>query len=339
MRHNTLYLILKKLKFSKNRLLFCLKNWLNHKMKAGVVESFLKITRPTLLKKIEEFSLDIQKTSAGDNIFKWSDVAKLYQKIHFPKTKKFVLSMCQNKGGVGKTTTTINMGYLFSCIGKTLLVDLDAQANLSQSFEIYKSKGDFSLKDILENPKDVSSGVINVYENLDIIPNTTSFDIWKRTANNKRSPQYLLQKALKNIKDNYDFIIIDCPPAMDIAFDLALYSSDYALVILEPHPFSIENLENIITEIKRIIDDDVTGLLNLKILGAFFSRYKDTVITREIVQEAEKNFNVFNTKIRDNIQIPESQASKQPVFLYNESCNGSNDYFSLWIELMEKING
>jgi len=308
-------------------------------MKAGVVEEILKVTRPTLLKKIDEYKLNVQKTSAGDNIFKWSDVAKLYQNTYFPKPKKFVLSLCQNKGGVGKTTSVINLGYLFSCIGKTLLIDLDAQANLSQAFEIYKSKSDITLKDVLDNPKEIDKSIVSVSDTLDIIPNTTSFDIWKRTANNKRSPQYLLQRAIKPIKDNYDFILIDCPPAMDISFDLALYASDDVLIILEAHPFSIENLENIITEIQRIIDDDVTGLLDLKVLGVFFSRYKDTIISREIVEEAEKNFDILKAKIRDNVQIPESQASKQAVFSYNESCNGSNDYFKLWLELMEKING
>lgn len=307
-------------------------------MKPKLAEEILKITRPTLLKKIEEFNIPVEKSPAGDNIFTWSDVTQIYQRMYFQKPKKFVISLCQNKGGVGKTSSTINLGYLFSCIGKTLIIDLDAQANLSQAFEIYKSKNDLSLKDALDNPKEVSNSIVNISDSLDILPNTNSFELWKRTSNNKRSPQYLLQKALKQVKDNYDYILIDCPPAMDISFDLALYASDYALIILEPHPFSIENLENITVEIQRIIDDDVTGLLDLKVLGTFFSRYKDTVLTKDIVDQAKQSFDIFETKIRDNIQIPESQASKQPVFLYNEGCNGSNDYFKLWVELMEKIN-
>lgn len=308
-------------------------------MKPKIAEEILNITRPTLLKKIEEFNIPVEKTQAGDNVFTWSNVAKIYQKMYFQKPKKFVMSLCQNKGGVGKTSSTINLGYLFSCIGRTLIIDLDAQANLSQAFEIYKSKADLSLKDVLDNPKDIDKAIISISDTLDVLPNTNSFELWKRTSNNKRSPQYLLQKALKQVKDNYDYILIDCPPAMDISFDLALYASDFALVILEPHPFSIENLENITVEIQRIIDDDVTGLLDLKVLGTFFSRYKDTVITKEIVDTAEQSFDILKTKIRDNIQIPESQASKQPVFLYNEGCNGSNDYFRLWIEIMERING
>ncbi len=308
-------------------------------MKAGIVEDILRVTRPTLLKKASEYGLSPAKSNGGDNIFKWSDVAVLYQKMFFPKYKKFVMALCQNKGGVGKTTTAVNLGYLFSCIGRTLLIDMDAQANLSQTFEVYKSKADISLKDILDSTKDIKKALVNIGNNLDILPNTNHFDFWKRTANEKRSPQYLLQKALKNIKQDYDFILIDCPPGMDISFDLALYSSDYALIVSEPSPYSIENMENIISEIKRIIEDDVTGLLSLEILGAFFCRYKDTIIANEVEKQARAKYSILNTKIRDNVQIPESQAAKMPVLTYNEACNGSNDYFNLFIEILEKING
>lgn len=328
----------KNYKIVKNDFIVYVKNWC--KVKSNIVADLLGISKPTLIKKTKELELDVKKTKNGEHLFSWENVAKMYHKVsHGGKIKKSVISVCQNKGGVGKTTSTINLGYLFSCIGKTLLIDIDAQANLSQVFDIYKSKNDITLKDVLDNPDKIQESIIEVSDTLSVLPNTTNFDLWKKQTILKRNAQYLLQKALKPIKSDYDFIIIDCPPSVDLSFELALYSSNYALVVLDGHPFSLEGLENIISEIQRIIDDDITGLLELKILGVAFSRYKETLITKQIIQSADENFDVFNTKIRETIQIPESQASKQPVFLYNESCNGSMDYFNLWREVMEKING
>ncbi len=322
----------------KNDFIFYYKKWC--KVKSNVIADLLGVSKPTLIKKAKELELDVKKTKNGEHLFNWDNAAKLYHKIAYSnKIQKSVISICQNKGGVGKTTSTINLGYLFSCIGKTLLIDMDAQANLSQVFNIYKSKNDASLKDVLDSPDKINEVIVKVSENLHILPNTTNFDLWKKQAITKRSPQYLLQRALRPIKSDYDFIFIDCPPSIDLAFELALYSSNYALVILDGHPFSLEGLENIISEIQRIIDDDITGLLDLKVLGVVFSRYKETLITKQIIQSADETFDVFNTKIRETIQIPESQASKQTIFDYNESCNGSLDYFKLWMEIMEKING
>lgn len=313
-------------------------------MKAGIVQELLKITRPTLLKKANEAS--IKKTKAGDHIFHWSDVAKLYQKLHFPKIKNTTISICQNKGGVGKTTSTINLGYLFSCIGKTLLIDLDGQANLSQVFNVYNS--DLVIKDILDDPKKINQVINPIDDNLFIIPNNMAFDHWKINSNSKRNVQYFLQRAIKSIKQDYDFILIDCPPSIDLAFELALNASDYALILLDGHQFSLDGLQNITSKIDKIIEEDnqMTGLLNLQILGLAFTRYRDTVIvnqvinkTKELNEENEKHVHIFETKIRENVSIPESQTLKQAVFLHDENCLASMDYFKLWTEILGEING
>lgn len=310
-------------------------------MKAGIAQNLLGISRTTLLSKVKEFNLEIEKTKSGDNIFKWSDIISIYSKINDIKLKPFVMSITQNKGGVGKTTSSINLAYLFSQLGKTLLIDLDGQANLSQVFQVYKrDKKDITLKEALEDPKKTPETIVNVGLNLDLIPNVTAFDLWKKQAITKRYPQYLLKKAIKEVQHDYKFIIIDCPPSIDLSFELSLCASDYALVILDGHPFSLEGLENILSEIQRIIDDDITGMLDLKVLGVFFARYKETILTKEIYQETLKSYSeqkIFNTKIRDNIQIPESQAQKLPIFEYSDSCNASLDYFYLWTEILERI--
>lgn len=313
-------------------------------MKAGVVQELLGITRPTLLKKANEVT--INKTKAGDHIFNWADVAQIYQKMNAPKLKNTSIAICQNKGGVGKTTSTINLGYLFSCVGKTLLIDMDGQANLSQVFNVYNS--DLVIKDILDDPKKIIDVITPISENLHIIPNNMAFDHWKINSNTKRNVQYFLQRALKPIKQDYDFILIDCPPSIDLAFELALNASDYALILLDGHQFSLDGLHNITNKIDKIIEEDnqMTGLLNLKILGLAFTRYRDTVITNQVIsktkfinEENDDPIHIFETKIRENVSIPESQTLKKPVFLHDEGCHGSFDYFKLWTEVLRKING
>lgn len=313
-------------------------------MKAAIVEELLKVTRPTLLKKVEDFNIPVQKTAGGNNVFKWSDVSMLFQKMYFSKPKKMVLSISQNKGGVGKTTTTINLGYLFSSIGRTLLIDMDSQANLTQVFNIYNPE--LVLKDILDDPKKIKEGILNISENLSIIPNDINFDQWKQDSNSKRNVQYFLQRALKLIRDDYDFILIDCPPSIDLPFEIALNASSHALILMDGHSFSLKGLQNIVSKIDKIIEQDseMTGLLDLKILGLAFTRYKDTVLVNQVISQAhelndEIKIHIFNTKIRENISIPESQALEKPVFLHNESCYGSIDYFKLFTEIMEQING
>jgi len=312
-------------------------------LKSGIVQELLGITRPTLLKKANEFS--INKTKAGDHIFNWSDISNFYQKIHVPKFKNATISICQNKGGVGKTTSTINLGYLFSCIGKTLIIDMDGQANLSQVFNVYNS--DLVIKDILDNPERINDVIYPISKNLSIIPNNMAFDYWKINSNTKRNVQYFLQRALKPIKQNYNFILIDCPPSIDLAFELALNASDFALILLDGHQFSLDGLHNITSKINSIVEEDnqMTGLLNLEILGLVFTRYRDTVIVNQVIEKAKQinedvddPLHIFETRIRENISIPESQTLKKPIFLHDENCNASMDYFKLWSEIIRKIN-
>ncbi len=305
-------------------------------MKIGIAQEILGLSRPTLLKKLEGFNN--KKTNSGENILSWSDVTKLFyknKKLDNRKNKPTVITLCQNKGGVGKTTTSINLGYLFSCIGKTLIIDNDSQANLSQSFNVFESLG---LKDFLESPKTFEEKKIN--DNLFIIPNDLSFDTYKSEKIELKSndTKYLLAKSLKEIKNNYEYIIIDCPPALDLSFKMSLLSSDYALIVLDGHPFSLNGLQNIISEIEKTKEDETT--LNLSILGVFFARFNNKATLPNQVNSIAKNqdIKVFNNFIRETIQIPESQAKGVSIFEYAEKSNACFDYFGLFKEILEEIN-
>lgn len=285
--------------------------------------------KETAIKLIGDVVKPIRK-----DLITWQDILAQYKRSYKKKDKNITISICQHKGGVGKTTTTQNLGYLFSCLGKTLLIDLDPQADLSQACNIL-IKDEPSLKEFIDTKN--SEAIYSIDSNLDIIPNVKDFENWKKELITKRNPSYLLSKSLKTIKEHYDFILIDCPPSMDISFDLAFYSSNFALIISDGHPFAMQGLENILVEIKKIKDDDVSGELNLEILGIVFNSYKNANLLNAIIDEAKENYPIFNTKIRENIAIPESQLMKSNVFNYDETCHGSIDFFNLFLEIMEKI--
>lgn len=281
----------------------------------------------------KELAEEITGLSLSEKKISWKDLINKYVKEKKIKLKKSIISICQNKGGVGKTTSVINLGYLFSLVGKTLLIDMDAQANLSQSFNIYPFGEDSTLKDFLDNPD--KNLIRNIDNNLDIIPNRNSFDLWKKSKGSETRSYKLLKKAIRDIKNEYDFILIDCPPSLDITFDMAITSSQYALIVMDGEPFALENIENIISELNKINDEDS---LNLKILGILFNKYQDTNLKSQVFELAAQKYEVFENKIRTTTHVSESQAVKKPVFKYKEGSNGSIDFFRAWIELLGKIN-
>lgn len=311
-------------------------------MKAGKVQSLLGITKPTLLKKVETYSLQPDKTVSGENIFRWQHIIKLNQILKFGNSAlgTKVFSICQNKGGVGKTTSVINLATALSYIGKTLIIDLDSQANLSQSFDIYLTNNDKSVVDILENPdnKDIFNDVkIKISNNLDLLPNNLRFERWKETKRADSLSPFTLKKAIKNIKDEYNFILIDTPPALDIALEIALYASNYCLIPIEPHPFSLDGIANILEKIKYISSNDQIADFNLKILGCFINIYERNTLSDQIVSTITDKYDAFPTRIRKSVSLTQAQAFKQSVFEYDENSNASYDYYNLTFEILDKI--
>jgi cellulose biosynthesis protein BcsQ len=138
--------------------------------------------KETALKLLGDVVKPIRK-----DLISWQDILAHYKRSYKKKDKNITISICQNKGGVGKTTSTINLGWLFSQIGKTLLIDLDPQANLSQVYNIL-IKDEPSLQQFIDTKN--NNAIYNVSENLDIIPNKKDFEDWKKSLITKRNPSY-----------------------------------------------------------------------------------------------------------------------------------------------------
>jgi chromosome partitioning protein len=308
-------------------------------MKSGKVLELVDLSKPTLLKRVEDLNLDVQKTIAGEHLFRWKHIFKLKYLQMFgtmnPGSK--VISICQNKGGVGKTTSVINLATGLSYLGKTLVIDLDSQANLSQSFDIYLSNEDKSLVDFLTDQDTFNDVKIEINENLHILPNNLKFEKWKKRSRLDSMTPFILKKSMKNIRNNYNFIVIDTPPALDLSLEMALYASDYCLIPIQPHSFSLDGIQNILDEIEYIASNDQIASFNLKLLGVFINLFENNNLSEVISKQIINNYPTFQTKIGKVTALAQAQAEKSPIFEYNESSNGAYDFYNLTFEILEKL--
>jgi chromosome partitioning protein len=308
-------------------------------MKSGKAAQILNISKPTLLKKLSESGIQAEKTRTGEYIFRWKHLIKLKYLESFRniKIKPFTLTVCQNKGGVGKTTAVINLASFFSYLGKVLLIDLDGQSNLSQFYNIYYPGSCGAVSSFIENPEKFSEIINPVSENIDLIPNSLEFYQWKDRAAEKNINNYSLKKALKEVKESYDFIIIDTPPGLDLSIKLAIFASDYCIIPVEPQPFNLSGISNVLEQIQYIIDKDSLGVIDVKVLGLFVNMYENQILSNDISLYLSEKYELFDTKIKKLVSVQQSQAEKKSIFDYEENSQTAFDYYDLGFEILRKI--
>lgn len=247
------------------------------------------------------------------------------------KTK--IITICQNKGGVGKTTVTINLGYLFSEKKKVLFIDTDSQGNLSQFFNAYYNE-ESKLSNFLEG----KGQPLKISKNIDIISNDDNFSIWKdKIKTVSINSHYYLRRELDKIKNDYDFIFIDTPPAFDLSLEMSVLASDYILLVSEPSSFSLQGLETMITKFNRLINDDITGLCKAKFLGIIINQIEKTNFNKQIIEYLKSTYSTFNQTIRKATAIKESQALRKSILEYDKKSNVSEDFKELYKEISKVI--
>jgi chromosome partitioning protein len=244
-----------------------------------------------------------------------------------------VLSLLNHKGGVGKTTSAINIGAGMVELGKrALLIDFDPQANLSLSLgaprlpvTIYEAmRGESDLQ-----PYEVRPGLDLVTSNLDL--SSVEMELI-----NEAGREQILRELLDPIRDDYDFIIIDCPPSLGLLTLNALTCSDYVLIPLQAEFLALQGL----AKIKQVIQK-VKLRLNkrLEIGGVIPTMYDGRkVLNRDVVATIQKHFGelVFNTFIRDNVALAEAPAQRKDIFAYSPASSGAEDYLGLCREILQR---
>jgi chromosome partitioning protein len=239
------------------------------------------------------------------------------------------------KGGVGKSTTTRNIGAFFAIQGyKTLMLDIDAQANLSQLSNI----PDDVKSTVLDAFRNKATLIYEVSENLSIIPSSLDFAGIELEIIGAMQREMFLSKALKKVSANFDICLIDCPPAINMITTNALAASGWVLIPMEASFLAFNGLEmmlGIISIVRNGLNPDLT------ILGAFINKYKEkTVVARDILsQMKEKGIDIalFDTKIRQYEDFKKAEMNKQSIFEYSKSCLAAADYRNLGHEIINKL--
>jgi chromosome partitioning protein len=244
------------------------------------------------------------------------------------------ISFLNHKGGVGKTTSTINVGAAMVELGKrVMLLDLDPQANLSLALGVPRLK--VTIYEALRGEGDIEP--YEVKPNLFVVPSTLDLSGAELELINEAGREYLLKEILAGVDDAFDFILIDCPPSLGLLTLNALTSSQFVVIPLQTEFLAVQGL----TKIKQVIDK-VKFRLNkeLEIAGVMPTMYNSRrVLNRDIVETIHKYFGerVFKTYIREAVALAESPAQRKDIFEYQRSSNGAKDYMAVTEELLERI--
>lgn len=244
-----------------------------------------------------------------------------------------IISLLNHKGGVGKTTSAINIGAGLVELGKTvLLIDLDPQANLSLSLGIPRQK-----VTIYEAFRGESTLIpYQCKPGLEVITSCLDLSGAELELINEAGREYILQELIAGVKHQYDYIVIDCPPSLGLLTLNALTSSDDVYIPLQTEFLALQGL----AKIKQVIDK-VRFRLNkkLKIGGVIPTMYDHRkLLNRDVVATIQKYFGerVFKTLIRDNVTLAEAPAHGKDIFAYNRRSSGAKDYLDLCKEIVKR---
>ncbi len=246
-----------------------------------------------------------------------------------------VISLLNHKGGVGKTTSTINIGAGLVELGKrVLLIDLDPQANLTISLGIPRQK--FTIYEALRGEGDLVPYTHK--PNLDVVTSSLDLSGAEMELINEAGREYILRELINQVSDDYDYILLDCPPSLGLLTLNALTSSRYVVIPLQAEFLAVQGL----AKIKQVIDK-VRMRLNkqLEMSGVVATMYDSRrVLNRDVVDTIHKYFGdkVFKTYIRDTVALAEAPAQRKDIFQYNHKSNGAIDYLELSKEVLARTS-
>lgn len=250
--------------------------------------------------------------------------------------KATVIAIANNKGGVGKTTTTAYLGEALSTRGlKVLLIDLDSQGNLSQIFNVTTENG--QVFNSLVNYT-IPLHIEEVTEHLHIAPSDLELQKAEQTLLSAPASQQRLQRALVPFLDVYDFILIDCPPSLSVLTLNALNAANSCIVAMQPEMNAVNGLNSLFGV---IYETQIFSNPTLHIEGILFTIVeKNTVHTsmKEAVRENYQSVNIFDTEIKKGIEIKKAQALKAPIFDFDKNSAAAKSYDELALELLNNIN-
>ncbi len=249
-----------------------------------------------------------------------------------------IISFSNQKGGVGKTTTCVNMSaYLAKHGKKVLIIDMDPQGNATTGLGLNKSAIKSSVYNVLIDDAPIKSAIIPTkIDRLDILPAGIDLAGAEVELVYMKNREKRLFEALRQVEKHYDYVTIDCPPSLGLLTINALTASDSIIIPIQCEYFALEGLSQLMNTIKLVIKH-----LNkkLKIEGVSLTMYDGrAIVSRQIAEEIRKFFGakVFNTVVPRNIRVSEAPSHGVPVMLHDPKCAGSRAYDELTKEFLAK---
>ena len=242
------------------------------------------------------------------------------------------IAFINQKGGVGKTTSVINVGAALSLQGyKVLMIDMDPQANLTYSLRMAPKRVYPTIYQVMKGQAKVGESIIK-HENIDIVPSSIELSGAEMELVNEPGREMLLRRALEGVS-GYDYILIDCPPNLGLLTLNAFTAVNEVFIVLQSEYLALHGLSKLIDVIK-VVKDRLNGEIDVTgVICTLFDKRKN--LNKEVVAHIKEHFGskVFKTIIRDNVALAEAPSFHKTIFEYDHESYGAEDYMSLSKEI------